>query len=244
MTYVEINAVLCCISTKKSDFFSNVPMRACTALSRILKMIPGYNRDVTDVIKGNVLFFIKTADLFLSLFIHIALLDPCRWSLYCNLLFEINERKTAPYDYHDTLGVGHREPACVWCELLLWDIILLPVSHCVFCWVRNCSNAKLCRPGHCDGKLLWHICLSSSFICKKKIFHMLASIILETFTVKLCILKLEEFASQRHRTGLTLSSVLYLGCPAWPQSKHTWMFSFVNDDEIVFVEQLFKHIRS
>lgn len=36
----------------------NVHIKVYTASSNILKMTPGYNRDVTDVIKGNVLFFV------------------------------------------------------------------------------------------------------------------------------------------------------------------------------------------
>lgn len=39
----------------------NVHIKVYTTSSNIFNMIPGYSRDVTDVIKGNVLFFIKTS---------------------------------------------------------------------------------------------------------------------------------------------------------------------------------------
>lgn len=85
----------------------------CTASSNILNMIPGYSRDVTDVIKGNVLFFIQTSG-FLPVTVYPRcrpyLLTPC---LCHNLSFDSNESKTEPFDYRDTLGVGYRESACV-----------------------------------------------------------------------------------------------------------------------------------
>lgn len=68
-----ICALLICLCRKQCSFMFhvlaykcqlidfNVHIKVYTTSSNIFNMIPGYSRDVTDVIKGNVLFFIKTS---------------------------------------------------------------------------------------------------------------------------------------------------------------------------------------
>lgn len=74
------------------------------------KVTLGYNHDVTDDIKGYVLFFIPVSSF---LFIWTATPPLMSSRLYRNLSFDSNERKTGTFDYHGTLGVGYRESACV-----------------------------------------------------------------------------------------------------------------------------------
>lgn len=78
----------------------------CTTLLNILTL--GYNHDVTDDIKGYVLFFIPVSG-----FLFTRLPLPTSLRLYPNLSFDSNERKTGPFDYRGTLGVEYRDSVCV-----------------------------------------------------------------------------------------------------------------------------------
>lgn len=92
-----------------------------------------------------MLFFIPVSGF---LFTCTATLRLMSSRLYRNLSFDSNERKTGPFDYQGTLGVGYRESACVWCEALLWDIILFPLPL-VFTAESEAGQVQRCAAPRC-----------------------------------------------------------------------------------------------
>lgn len=194
--YVEINAVLCCISIKESLIISPMSLWECVLLCQVYWK---WYQDTTVMLQMSL----KE----MSYFSYKSLSSSCpclstllSWSSVAHpftvisylALMKEKQPLLITMTPWELATENRRVCVCVWCELVLWDIILLPLPHCVFCWVRSCSNAKVCSPVHCDGKLLWHVLVFFIYMqnIMSYIFHILVNVLLSKCTIKFSILKL------------------------------------------------------